>query len=110
MNALAGRHPERVVVDSNFDWGQDVLRLSKECRKQGIKDLRVFLFGTVDYKRIGLPPTTYVDLFTSAPGWYALSESAIIPAQVRDPLAYYWLTSSHRFQRIGKTIRLYHVE
>jgi hypothetical protein len=110
MSALAGRHPERVVVDSNFDWGQDVLRLSKECRRKGIQELHVFLFGTVDYKRIGLPPTTSVDVFTSAPGWYALSESAIIPAQVRDPVSYYWLTSSYRFQRIGKTIRLYHVE
>src|SRR5438105_3706739 len=83
MNALAGRHPERVVVDSNFDWGQDVYRLSKACRKLSVPELHVFLFGTVDFERIGLPPTTYVDRFTSAPGWYALSESAIVPAQAR---------------------------
>lgn len=108
MNALAGRHPERIVLDSNFDWGQDVLRLRDECRKRGITELGTFLFGTTDQTMIGLPSPHGIDPFRGSPGWYAVSESAIIPAQARDETAYKWLTA-HGFYRVGKTIRLYHV-
>ena len=108
-SALGGRHPERIVVDSNFDWGQDLARLRTECRRQHIDNLGTFIFGTADYQRIGLPPTHGVDPYTHEKGWIAVSESAIIPNQARDPLMYVWLTSAYEFKRVGKTIRLYHV-
>ncbi len=107
MNAFAGTHPERVVLDSNFDWGQDVVRLRDACRAKGIQEIGVAIFGTVDMKRIGMPPVHEIDPLHGAPGWYAVSESLIIPAQVRDPRAYTWLTQQP-FERIGRTIRLYH--
>ena len=108
-NALAGSHPERIALDSNFDWGQDDVRLRDECRRRGITALHVALFGTADLRRIGLPPVQPIDERGGAPGWYAISESIVIPAQVRDPNAYRWLTESRNFIRIGKTIRLYRV-
>ena len=109
-NALAGRHPERVALDSNFDWGQDALRLRDECRRRGITALHATLFGTVDLRRIGMPPVQPIDDLRGAPGWYAISESIVIPAQVRNRSAYLWLTRSRDFIRVGKTIRLYHVD
>jgi hypothetical protein len=45
-----------------------------------------------------------------APGWYAISESIVIPAQVRDRAAYRWLTDNRDFIRVGKSIRLYQVK
>lgn len=109
MNAFAGKHPERVVLDSNFDWGQDVLRLRDVCRARRIPAIGVELIGTVDLRRIGIPPTHSIDRYRGTPGWYAVSEGFIIPAQVREPGAYRWLTENRPFRRIGKTIRLYHV-
>jgi hypothetical protein len=109
MNVFAGRHPERVVLDSNFDWGQDVLRLRDACRALQIGTLGAGLFGTTDLQRIGMPPTSPIDAKRGGPGWYAVSEGFIIPAQVTDPAAYRWLTEGRSFRRIGKTIRLYHV-
>jgi hypothetical protein len=108
-NALAGRHPERIALDSNFDWGQDVLRLRDECRRRGITSLHAALFGMIDARRIGLPPVQPIDDMRGAPGWYAISESIVIPAQVRNRDAYRWLTDGRDFIRVGKTIRLYHV-
>ena len=108
-NAFAGRHPERIVLDSNFDWGQDVVRLRTACRREHVDTLATFLFGTTDQRQIGLPPYRPIDPYTHQTGWIAVSESAIIPAQARDPVAYLWLTSGYRYQRVGKTIRLYHV-
>jgi hypothetical protein len=109
-NALAGRHPERVALDSNFDWGQDVLRLRDELRRRGITSLRAALWGTTDLRRIGLPPVEPIDAQRGAPGWYAISESIVIPAQVRDRAAYRWLTDNRDFIRVGKSIRLYQVK
>jgi hypothetical protein len=105
MNVFGG---PQVVVDSNFDWGQDVVRLRDACRAHHIDDIGVELFGTADLKRIGMPPTHGIDPFVAKPGWYAVSESFIIPAQARDPRAYRWLTNQ-KFERVGKTIRLYDV-
>jgi 4-amino-4-deoxy-L-arabinose transferase-like glycosyltransferase len=109
MNAFAGSSPQKVVLDSNFDWGQDVLRLRDACRKRHIQGLGVELFGMTDLERIGMPPTYSIDPYAAMSGWFAISESFIIPAQVRDPEAYAWLTTAHDFERIGKSIRLYSV-
>lgn len=110
MNILAGKQPERVALDSNFDWGQDVLRLRNVCREMQIGSLGVALFGSVDLERIGMPPTHAIPRQEGGPGWYAVSEGFIIPEQVRDPSAYEWLTEGRSFRRIGKTIRLYQVQ
>jgi 4-amino-4-deoxy-L-arabinose transferase-like glycosyltransferase len=109
MNAIAGKHPERILVDSNLDWGQDVLRLSHECRRLGITQLRADLFGTTDLRRIGLPPVSTIDPTLAAPGWYAFSETQIVTAQASDPHAFRWLTDNYQFRHVGKTIRLYQV-
>ncbi len=108
-NAFGGGHPERIAIDSNFDWGQDVVRLRTACRRLGIRELGGFLFGTTDLEKIGLPPVHGIEAYTSSTGWIAVSESAIVRTQAYDPVAFYWLTSAHRYERIGKTIRLYHV-
>jgi hypothetical protein len=107
MNAFAGTHPERVVLDSNFDWGQDVLRLRDACRRQRIERIGVELFGTTDYGRIGMPPTHPIPRYERAAGWFAVNESFIIPEQVRDASAFRWLTTGCSVQRVGKTVRLY---
>jgi len=104
MNVFGG---PQVVVDSNFDWGQDVVRLRDACRARHVDSIGVELFGTTDLKRIGMPPAHDIDPYHASPGWFAVSESFILPAQVRDPRAYRWLTDQ-TFERIGQTIRLYH--
>jgi 4-amino-4-deoxy-L-arabinose transferase-like glycosyltransferase len=109
MNAFAGARPEYVVLDSNFDWGQDVVRLRDACRRHAIRELGVELFGRADLARIGLPQTYPIQPYRAMIGWFAVSESFIIPAQVRDPNAYVWLTHRYAFERIGKSIRLYYV-
>jgi len=109
MNAFAGPYPERVVLDSNFDWGQDAVRLRDACRRHGIHDIGVELFGTVDLARLGMPRSYPIQPYAATPGWFAVSESFIIPAQVRDPKAYVWLTTGRDFERVGKSIRLYRV-
>jgi 4-amino-4-deoxy-L-arabinose transferase-like glycosyltransferase len=110
MNAFAGPHPERVLIDSNLDWGQDLIRLRHECRRRRIERLGVFLFGSNDPDQIGLPPAFPIDPWTPAEGWIAISESALQPELAEDPDAFDWLTEGRSYERIGRSIRLYHVE
>jgi hypothetical protein len=109
MNAFAGSHPERVLEDSNFDWGQDVGRLVQACRRENIHQLHTALFTSADLDRLGLPPRIALDPAKPASGWCAISESELQPALAADPVAYWWLTEGHPYRRIGKTVRLYHI-
>jgi 4-amino-4-deoxy-L-arabinose transferase-like glycosyltransferase len=100
FNALGGAHPERIVLDSNFDWGQDVLRLRAECAKRGVHDIGVRLFTLADLRRLGMPHTHAIDPLHRDDGWCAISEGEIIPTP------YPWL-DARPFIRVGKTIRLF---
>ena len=100
FNAFAGKHPEHIVLDSNFDWGQDVLRLRDECAKRGVGDIGVKLFTLADYQRLGMPHTHAIDPDHADNGWVAISEGEIIPRP------FPWL-DGRPFTHVGKTIRLY---
>lgn len=109
MNAFAGRHPEHVLVDSNFDWGQDVGRLARLCRREGISEIHTAVFTSANLDDLRMP--RHLDLPSDAPvsGWCAISESSLQPALAQNPVAWWWLTQGHEFRRVGKTIRLYRI-
>ena len=110
MNAFAGSHPERVVVESNFDWGQDLYRLAIVCRERHITSLRGALFSTTSPTLVGVPLAGAIDPYTPSKGWFAISESILQPEQAMDPNRYAWLTQNGRaFTRIGAAVRLYQV-
>ena len=48
FNAVAGRHPERVLVDSDLDWGQDLLRLQRELADRRADRVSIAYFGASD--------------------------------------------------------------
>src|SRR5436190_1037293 len=43
FNLLAGPRPERLLVDSDLDWGQDVKRVATELRARGIPQIAAAL-------------------------------------------------------------------
>jgi hypothetical protein len=46
FNPVAGPRPERVLVDSNLDWGQDLYRLADTVLTRNIDSIRVHYFGS----------------------------------------------------------------
>jgi hypothetical protein len=110
MNAFAGAHPERVVVESNFDWGQDLHRLAIACRERHITSINAALFSTTSPTLVGVPLTGAIDPYQPSKGWFAISESILQPEQAEDPNRFGWLTQNGRaFTRIGAAVRLYQV-
>lgn len=112
FNAFAGRHPERILSDSNIDWGQDVLRLVRYARKERIPHLTVSLSGTHPLDKMGLPPYTLLEAWKPLHGWVAVSEFQLTQGRAySESLRAWcdeWFPEGRPYKRIGKSIRLYH--
>jgi 4-amino-4-deoxy-L-arabinose transferase-like glycosyltransferase len=77
FNELAGSRPERILADSDLDWGQDMLRLSarlRELRAPRVTFTPLLSAYLRDYH--GFPPIQRSDPARPAPGWNAVSITA----------------------------------
>ncbi|HYC62029.1 MAG TPA: glycosyltransferase family 39 protein [Thermoanaerobaculia bacterium] len=108
MNAFAGKHPQRVLLDSNYDWGQDIWRLARICRKRGIHELEYAVVTGIRPASIGITGGHPLQENVPSRGWIVISEQMIELARVKNPTAYDWL-KPYTFERVGKTLRLYHL-
>ncbi|HUP61805.1 MAG TPA: glycosyltransferase family 39 protein [Thermoanaerobaculia bacterium] len=104
FNELARPVPSRIAVDSNLDWGQDVLRLAREVRARNIDSLWTILSTNAQLERHGiraqpLPPGHHVR------GWIAVGETPFRLLEQHG--GYKWLSAYRPVMQIGGSIRLY---
>jgi 4-amino-4-deoxy-L-arabinose transferase-like glycosyltransferase len=100
------RHPERVLVDSDLDWGQDLGRLERRLKELGVDRLSFGYLGSADLAREDLPPTTRLTPHVPATGWIAVTALA----RAYGGGAYDWLDGYRPVERVGKTIDLYYID
>jgi Dolichyl-phosphate-mannose-protein mannosyltransferase len=98
-------HPERVLVDSDLDWGQDLYRLEQRAAQLRIPFLNIAYRGTADLAQEPLPPYRVLPPRQPVRGWVAVSELA----RTRNTEDYAWLNCYTPRERIGKTIDLYYI-
>lgn len=108
FNELALGHGERILADSNFDWGQDVLRLRAICRQRHIDSLGFEVFTGAPLDELGLPPRRRIRPAIPTAGWHAISETIVTAAG--GETAYAYVTRHPMVCRAGKSIRLYYVK
>ena len=108
FNELAGAHPERLLRDSDLDWGQDLLRLADTVRARGIDTLSIAYFGDADVARLVPAVARPFGPAEHPVGWIAISEQWLSHT---DPqyAGYRWLRSVEPVARVGKSIKLYRV-
>ena len=110
FNELAGRHPERIVVDSDLDWGQDLPRLRDAVADRRIDRLWIAYFGSTDLSRYPIAPAIRVlPPRTRVRGWIAISKTALKGAYGNAD-DYAWLEGQMPVQEIGRSMLLYRVE
>ncbi|HJQ21694.1 MAG TPA: glycosyltransferase family 39 protein [Gemmatimonadaceae bacterium] len=107
FNQLAGPEPERILVDSNLDWGQDLYRLRDVANELGVDSLRVHYFGTAEFTAVGLTRTRRLHPNERTTGWIAASETFY--AGVWSDTSLNWLHAYRPVARVGKSIRLYFI-
>ena len=105
FNELALDQPQRIVVGSDLDWGQDVRRLNLELKKRGIAHVHLAVHTSADLRKHDFPP--FETMYPGEPttGWIAISE------QIRAfyCAGYQWLDAYRPVERIGSSILLYYV-
>ncbi len=80
LNAFAGKNPENILVDSNYDWGQNLKFLGKRMHALGVQQFSMSAMDAMGIKYPeyhatwdGLPPFKPVNPCVPAPGWNVLS-------------------------------------
>ena len=78
FNAFAGKNPQNILVDSNYDWGQDLKFLSKRLHQLGVNQFSLAtLDGVRDHEDLqlwyGLPSINDVEDAAPAVGWNVIS-------------------------------------
>jgi len=60
FNAFAGRNPDRMLNDSNVDWGQGLIALRGELERRGIRRVYLTYHGMTDPALYGIDYVPYV--------------------------------------------------
>jgi len=115
FNELAGGEPEKILVDSDLDWGQDLNRLARRLQVLGASGVNFSTLMPADLLESvqGFPPVKPIDPVTPAPGWTAVSptwwklrqyEFGLSPLQEEGP---FWMDHAKPSERVGSML-LYH--
>jgi hypothetical protein len=108
FNQLAGAHPERLLAESDLDWGQDLHRLGLRLKALGIKNVEIAYFGTARLEDAGLPPYRVLGPRDRASGYIAVSVRNLTIEYAWDG-SYGWLKEMVPVEKVGKSILLFHV-
>jgi 4-amino-4-deoxy-L-arabinose transferase-like glycosyltransferase len=127
FNSLAGgpANGHRFLVDSNIDWGQDLLRLRAWAAENEVQRLKLGWFGTADPDYYGLvydplpgsPRQPFYGRWTEPPfntaapepGTYAISASALWELPLAEKNVYPWFRAREPDDHVGYSILIYEV-
>jgi hypothetical protein len=107
FNEAAGDHPERILVDSDIDWGQDLNRLSLRLRELHADQVTVVYFGAEPVMMAGLPHPHPLDPKGPPHGYVAISLFELCMGNAKDGRLAYFKTLTPK-ERIGKSIDLFY--
>ena len=114
FNALGGSQPEKILVDSDLDWGQDMKRLSRRLHEAGAREVTFLQAFVADLEREHGFPTIRdkVDVMNPSPGWNAVEVTSWKGSRLglgeRYPQAVLWPDRYPQQERVGKSILLYY--
>jgi Dolichyl-phosphate-mannose-protein mannosyltransferase len=104
FNLLAGSEPEKIMVDSDLDWGQDIKRLAKRLREEGATRVAFDRYIVGDpVKEYGLPPYYRLNPDLPLEGWNALGVSIWKESGIE-----HWPNRIKPRERVGKSILLWY--
>ena len=111
FNELAGRHPERILVDSDLDDGQDLKRLADTLRARRIPAVSLAYAGSATVAEHGLPPIHWLEPHRPVTGWVAASLYSLKLGSLDRPGHddFAWLERYRPVALVGRSIRLYYV-
>jgi hypothetical protein len=113
VNALAGSEPEKILAESDLDWGQDMKRLAKRLHELGARQVTFSPFIVAYLEAVhGFPPIQPMDPESPSPGWNAASITMIkverMGLQDQHPEIKLWTEQIPPTERLGNTTLLWY--
>lgn len=108
FNEIAGAHPEKILCESDLDWGQDLDRLRKRLDERGIRDVSIAYFGSAPLDKAGLPHYGFLSATQPTQGYVAVSLHQLNIDYAKNG-SFGWLKSYTPIERIGKSIDLFYI-
>jgi hypothetical protein len=108
--------PENVLVDSDLDWGQDVLRLCRWAQDHNVDEMSIAVFTNANLDKLGLKKVHVLRPYEHATGWVARSVTmeklrTVEWAQPGHPDgAFDWLKAYTPVTRVGKSIDVFYIK
>ncbi len=112
FNEFAGAHPEKILIDSDLDWGQDLLRLSHALRERHIEQVSIAYSGSknLDLNNFDLSNFRILPPHQPATGWVAISLVCLKVGELGYPVdSYAWLNVYQPVARVGRSILLFYI-
>jgi 4-amino-4-deoxy-L-arabinose transferase-like glycosyltransferase len=106
LNEPAAPYSAFICADSDFDWGQDLGRLSWKLNDLQATSGWIAYSGSAFASDFGLTGFKKLEPGKKESGWIAVSEEYFR----KYPAYYSWLSAYQPVAEAGKTIRIYHVE
>ena len=108
FNRFAGAHPERLLAESDLDWGQDLYILADRLKELGAGHVSIRYFGGTPLEDAGLPPFSPLppDFPPSEPGYVAVSVR-YVTLEYAAYRSFAWLQGLTPLEVVGKSIYLY---
>jgi hypothetical protein len=116
------------LIDSDLDWGQDLLRLERALAERHADHVTIAYFGASDICRHQLPRLTWLRPREPVHGLIAISETLrhgidgsyyrdgnpcdrtqLVGSFTPDTRQYAWLDAYQPIARVGASIRLYDI-
>jgi hypothetical protein len=113
FNELAGSEPEKILVDSDLDWGQDLKRLARRLHEVGAHEVAFLpvIPGDVEHE-MGFPEIRGMYVDRPSPGWNAVGvtcwKQQRLKLDDRYPEATLWPDRTKPMERVGKSMLLYY--
>lgn len=110
FNEFAGHHPEKILIDSDLDWGQDLFRLASVLKQKHVDEVSIAYAGSADLSQSGLPPFHILHPYQPTAGWVAISLLRLKSGGRQFPNdSFAWLEAYNPVCLVGHSIRLYYV-
>jgi hypothetical protein len=106
FNFLAGDHPEKILVDSDLDWGQDLKSLEAKLRELGAQQVWLDYLGTAIPEKHLSQQIRYLPPRTRVTGWVAISLTDLQEQRA----AFGWLNNYPVVAKAGDSINIYNVQ
>jgi hypothetical protein len=116
FNEIAGTRPERLLVDSDLDWGQDMKQLVTALHERHVDHFHMAVLYSGDYALLPLPPWDDLKPYEPVTGWVAVSFTMlktyswlVAQQQRRGESGFAWLERYQPVARVGKSLLLYQI-